>query len=125
MKKASGVSELFAHSAKITDMMQYTERLNVAAKLVKLGTLKACRGGNKMAIEWRHVTDPMYSHYEVSNTGLVRLGDNIKKAYKTKHGYQSVMLYNHCRYKHFTIHRLVAMAFIKVTEKPLVSTMGI
>lgn len=60
--------------------------------------------------------------YQVSNKGnvrgVVRPGSSgqILTPIKSSHGYYGVMLYNHRKYKHATIHRLVAEAFIPNPE---------
>lgn len=75
---------------------------------------------------WRPIRD-YEGYYEVSNFGRVRSLDRwiklkdgrnrlqkgkIIKADKTKNGYLRVMLCKNHKQKHFSIHRLVAQAFI-------------
>ena len=60
-----------------------------------------------------------FENYEVSNLGRVKSlnynrtdKDKILKPGKTKKGYFFVMLYKNGKQKHFSIHRLVATAFL-------------
>lgn len=61
--------------------------------------------------EWKNV--PGYEGlYEVSNLGRVRNKNGHELHYTEWRGYSSVMLYSHSEYKHFKVHRLVAMCFL-------------
>lgn len=60
--------------------------------------------------------------YHVSNLGRVRRNGRILKARVKRKGYLGVVLYNKSEPKHYTIHRLVAEAFIPNHEnKPQVN----
>lgn len=70
---------------------------------------------------WKTVVTPdeIYESYEVSNLGRIKsLGNNktrkekILKQRKNKYGYFCVNLYKNNKTKNYTVHRLVAMAFI-------------
>ena len=88
-----------------------------------------------MAITWKAVTG-FEGQYEVSNTGEVRclerselvLSKNrppyyrkrkgkMLKQYVDRYGYKKVILYKNCKPYYFTIHRLVASAFIDNPEQ--------
>jgi hypothetical protein len=61
---------------------------------------------------WKKVPIKQFSHYEVSNEGRVRKGKRILKSW-TSTGYKKVILCNDGVRKSITVHRLVAMAFLK------------
>lgn len=55
----------------------------------------------------------LWSNYEASNLGEIRLWDKILKQYKRKDGYMRVNLYvNWNLYSDMTVHRLVANAYL-------------
>lgn len=62
---------------------------------------------------WRTIVD--YPNYEVSSFGNVRnvTTGRILKLGKNTHGYYDVILSNAGKRKHYTVHRLVANAFIE------------
>ena len=61
---------------------------------------------------WKFIDDK----YQISNYGNFRriYKNRIRKIklYENSNGYLKVKIYNHCKYKHKTVHRLVAQAFI-------------
>lgn len=60
--------------------------------------------------------------YQVSNFGRVKRNGRILKVRVKRKGYLGVVLYNNSEPKHYTIHRLVAEAFIPNPEnKPQVN----
>jgi hypothetical protein len=65
---------------------------------------------------WASVEDPEYSHYEVSDHGRVRNTQRPTagpmRLTTTLHGYKSITLQNPQRNRMYTVHELVASAFI-------------
>lgn len=65
---------------------------------------------------WKKVPLQDFPDYEISNYGKVRRGSRLRKNLVQNSGYYSVDLFNHCKMKHFLVHRLVAMAFIPTDD---------
>lgn len=75
-----------------------------------------------MKEEWRDIKG-YEGLYQVSNFGKVRSDKgNLKAQFKNRQGYFRVQLYKNNKGKHFSVHRLVALAFIPNAEnKPQVN----
>ena len=75
-----------------------------------------------MIEEWKDIKG-YEGLYQVSNLGTVKSKTGrIRKTTFTNSGYELVVLYNNCKSKGFTIHRLVAESFIPNPEnKPQVN----
>lgn len=72
--------------------------------------------GNLMNEIWKDVKG-YEGKYQISNLGRVRSAKGILKPQKRQHGYLGIMLYGRGghpkrNFKHFSVHRLVAEAFI-------------
>ena len=64
-------------------------------------------------VKWKKIPIEGFEHYKVSNTGIVvnRNTKNIKKPYK-RGAYMGIKLCNQGTLETFSVHRLVALAFI-------------
>ena len=65
---------------------------------------------------WKNVPIEDYSDYEVSSDGEVRRNGKVLKQSTQNNGYSIVILYNHSKYKHFLVHRLVAITFLPTND---------
>jgi len=66
---------------------------------------------------WKKVLG--YENYEVSTKGNVRKGNKLMKTKLENNGYYRIGLYQNKMYKYFSIHRLVAVAFINNPQNKL------